>query len=72
MKEIRKYTRLKGNLDHMFSIREGFRQNISAEIIGNIVNLTMITAHDNCTKNKKCSITLQELLEKYNEYINKQ
>jgi hypothetical protein len=58
----------KYHLDHMFSICEGFRQNIAPEIIGNIVNLKIITTRENCTKNKKCSITLDQLLEAYYEY----
>lgn len=55
------------HLDHMFSICEGFRNDVSPEIIGDITNLMMLPAHDNCVKNKKCSIALEKLLEKYNE-----
>jgi len=56
------------HVDHKFSMCEGFRQQISPEIIGHITNLTMITSQENITKNKKCSVTLQQLLEGYDEY----
>ena len=57
------------HLDHMFSISAGFKQNVSEEIVGCIINLAIIPATENCIKNKKCSITLPELMEKYNEHI---
>ena len=49
------------HLDHMFSIFEGFRQNIPVYLIGNINNLKMIKGRNNISKGKKCSITLDEL-----------
>lgn len=56
------------HLDHKFSMHEGFRMRVSSEIVGNITNLRMITAQENLTKNKNCSITLQQLLEEYDEH----
>ncbi len=48
-------------LDHKFSIFEGFKQDVSPELIGNIVNLEFIPWKDNISKGSKCSITLVEL-----------
>lgn len=59
------------HLDHMFSVHEGFRQQISAAVIGHITNLTMLPSRDNITKNKKCAISLEELLRRYNEFTAK-
>jgi hypothetical protein len=53
------------HLDHKFSISEGFKQNISPEVIGNIVNLRVISARENISKSDSCSITKEELLLQY-------
>lgn len=52
--------------DHKFSIIEGFKNNISPEIIGNIVNLEFILASENLSKNSCCSIDKEELFKLYN------
>lgn len=52
-------------LDHKFSITEGFKQNISPEIIGHYSNLQMLPKNDNRSKRIKCSITLDELMRQY-------
>lgn len=57
-------------LDHKYSIYYGFKNNVPPEIIGNIVNLEFITWEENRLKHSNCSITLEELYQKYNEYIN--
>lgn len=49
------------NLDHCYSIIEGFKNNVPAEIIGNIKNLKMIPWEENLTKQGNCSIELEEL-----------
>jgi predicted DNA-binding protein YlxM (UPF0122 family) len=49
------------HVDHMYSIIEGFRNNIEPEIIGNIFNLEMIPWELNLIKQGKCSITLKKL-----------
>lgn len=49
-------------LDHMFSISEGFRQKIPPYIIGNINNLKMIPSIKNSSKKQKCSITIEEIM----------
>ena len=51
------------HLDHMFSIVEGFRQNIPSYIIGDINNLKILSASENRIKISKCSITKEELLD---------
>lgn len=54
------------HIDHKFSIREGFEENIPPEIIGSLKNLEMIPGRKNCAKNSKCSITKEELLDDSN------
>ena len=49
-------------LDHKFSITEGFKQNVDPAIIGHFSNLELISAFDNATKRTRCSITLEELM----------
>jgi hypothetical protein len=55
------------HLDHRFSIVEGFRHDVEPEVIGDILNLEFVPEKVNLTKNSKCSITLQELLQGYHE-----
>lgn len=54
-------------LDHKFSIFEGFKQNVSPEIIGHYVNLELIPKTLNRTKKTKCSITLEQLVKEYTQ-----
>lgn len=49
------------HLDHKYSIKEGFKNNIPTYIIGNIYNLEMIHYMENCSKQEKCSILLENL-----------
>lgn len=58
-------------LDHKYSILEGFKNNISPEIIGNITNLEFIPWEQNRLKHANCSITIEELYQKYNNTNNK-
>jgi len=53
------------HLDHMYSISEGFKNNIPPYIIGNICNLEFIPAVKNCAKQEECSHDKEELLIKY-------
>jgi len=53
------------HLDHKYSIKQGFLDNIPAEIIGSIANLEMINSRKNMSKNIKCSITKDELMRLY-------
>jgi transposase len=50
------------HLDHKFSIVEGFIQNISPSIIGNIKNLEFISWEENVKKRTNCSINIKELI----------
>jgi len=49
------------HIDHKFSIYEGFKNNVPANIIAAKENLEIITEKENCSKQEKCSITLNEL-----------
>lgn len=50
------------HLDHKFSISEGFKNGVPAEIIGDIKNLEFITWEENIKKRTNCSITINELI----------
>lgn len=50
------------HLDHRFSICEGFRNNVPAEIIASPANLIIMEASPNQSKGVACSITLDELV----------
>jgi hypothetical protein len=54
------------HLDHKFSVRAGFLHNVDPKIIGGLQNLEIISGKQNVTKNAKCSITLEQLLENIN------
>ena len=54
----------KYHLDHKFSISEGYKLNIPPQIIGSKENLEIITEKENCSKQQKCSISYDELIEK--------
>lgn len=58
-------------LDHMYSIHQGFKDNIPPWIIGNIVNLVMIPSRENSSKRQKCSITKKELINKFDREVTK-
>ena len=49
------------HLDHKYSIKEGFDNNIPIYLIANKNNLQIIEAEKNIKKNKKCSISIEEL-----------
>jgi hypothetical protein len=51
-------------LDHKFSIYEGFKQNINPKLIGGINNLEFLPWEENVKKGVNCSITLNELVNK--------
>lgn len=50
--------------DHMYSCAEGFKHNISPLIISHPANCQLITQRKNASKHCKCSITLEQLLER--------
>lgn len=56
---------LRGNefeLDHKYSIHEGFKFGIDPKILGHWKNLRILTKFENRSKHKNCSITLAQLL----------
>jgi len=57
------------NIDHIYSIFDGFKNNIDAKIIGSYVNLQTIPWLKNLKKQRNSWITKEELLENY-ERIN--
>ena len=58
-------------LDHKYSIVQGFKDNIEPFIIGNIVNLHFIPSNENSGKGKKCIISKEKLYEEYSKQIGK-
>lgn len=54
------------NLDHVFSIQQGFTHDIEPVIIGNYTNLRIIPALENRKKHNNCDKTLEQLFEDYN------
>jgi len=52
------------HLDHIYSIKAGFVNNVPAHIIGNIHNLRIIPAKENCSKREGCHQTIDDILEK--------
>ena len=55
-------------VDHMFSIVEGYERSINPFIIGDINNLKILSSFDNNRKNRACSIELDELLNSFNKF----
>ena len=55
------------DLDHKFSINEGFKNNIIPSIISNLKNLEVLPQSKNRKKSKKCSVTLEQLLKEIDE-----
>lgn len=53
------------SLDHMYSVMWGFYNEVPAKIIGSIHNLRYISKSENSRKQSNCSITLETLLERY-------
>ncbi len=52
------------HLDHKYSIKQGFLDNIPPYIIGDLSNLEIIPFKENLSKNSKCSIAKNELFAK--------
>jgi hypothetical protein len=53
------------NLDHIFSIYEGFKLGILPIIIGSKSNIRLIDCYHNYSKNSKCEITTDELFRNF-------
>lgn len=50
------------HLDHIYSIHYGFINNIPPYIIGHKNNLRLLSALENSSKNKRCDITIDDIL----------
>ena len=53
------------HLDHIYSISEGFKNNIPVEVIGHWTNLRLIPKIENSSKGGRCHKTIEELFEDY-------
>jgi len=53
------------HLDHIYSRKEGFDNNVPPEIIGHWTNLRLLPAKENNGKNSKCGKTIEKLYEDY-------
>ncbi len=54
--------------DHMYSVSEGFKNDVPAEIISHPANCKLMLHRDNNKKKNGCSITLDELKERIREW----
>lgn len=54
--------------DHMVSVRFGFDNNIDPKIIAHPANCRLVQHNDNSSKHSKCSITLDDLLRRIEEW----
>ena len=53
------------DLDHKFSVSSGYKNHIPLEIISGRNNLQLLSPEENKRKGKKCSISMEELVEGY-------
>jgi hypothetical protein len=56
------------HLDHKYSIKMGFINDIDAKIIGSIINLEIIPSQINNSKRANCSITKEYLIKEYKKF----
>lgn len=59
---------LEWHVDHIFSVKEGYVQDVDPKIIGSLVNLRILKSELNMSKKAKCDHTLEELYNKYNTW----
>lgn len=57
--------------DHMYSVMEGYRNNIDYNLISHPANCKLLKQTDNVSKRDNCSITLDELNKRIFEWDNK-
>jgi len=57
------------HLDHIYSISQGYLNNVPVNVIGDISNLCIISSSDNIKKGLKCNKTLKSLYEDYSNRI---
>lgn len=56
------------HLDHKYSIKMGFINDIDPKIIGSIVNIEIIPSKINSSKRENCSITKNKLFKEYKKF----
>lgn len=56
--------------DHMISIKDGFRFGIDPKLIAHPANCKLMVHSENISKNKNSSITIEELIERINNWGN--
>jgi hypothetical protein len=56
------------HLDHKYSIKMGFLNDIDPKIIGSVVNFEIVPAKINLIKKAKCSISKTQLLKNYQQF----
>jgi hypothetical protein len=59
------------HLDHKYSIKMGFINDIDPKIIGSVINVEIIPSRINSSKKEKCSITKQQLIKEYTKFKEK-
>ncbi len=57
--------------DHMFSVKQGFIENVNPYYISHPANCQILTQSNNASKNANCSITKEELIEKVQQWNQK-
>jgi len=57
------------HIDHIYSVIDGFNNNISPEIIASPVNLQMLANDKNFSKKGASHMTLEQLYDLYNKFI---
>jgi len=55
------------HIDHIYSIYDGFKNNIDPNIISSYINLKVIKKSENLSKGKRSEMTKEELLERYSK-----
>ena len=54
--------------DHIFSVNDGFKRGVDPKIISHPANCRFITHKSNASKSKRSDITLEELMQKIDEW----
>jgi hypothetical protein len=57
--------------DHIVSVKFGYENKIDPKIISHPANCQLLRHNENISKNKKCSLTIDELLEKIEQWDDK-
>lgn len=68
--ELFKLRSKENHVDHIYSKKQGFIDDIDPQIIGSIVNLRILSNSENCSKKAKCHITRDELINKFTQHEN--